>query len=307
MPKKRKKSEEKRKEEESKILLSDEAIKKITKPIPLVTLLEYAKENGFTPGSFRSKLQLIKNTFRNEFTEKQFLKLWLMNEEATIMKNRRYTILKIQNIDEKMANASLIEEELNKFFNEKFKSKMGSFKVFELEEGKQFYILLEYKDDAKIVEEWLHNYKIIEPVSRIRLILSVEDSHGTVRIFRSRKKKHTQWALDLLKKALGTKVELEEIKIPPYKLRGIIEQSGVPVKRLTISTPVEISGTKGIYKITLEGEDVIRGIDEILSRHQVDLRKVGGWSSFETSEISLTIEGSAKTKDEDAEKIIEEL
>ena len=71
------------------------------------------------------------------------------------------------------------------------------------------------------------------------------------------------------------------------------------VTRIVLFSSTEVSGTKGVGRIALEGDDVMRGVEELRARQEIDLTKLGVLFEVETKSLRANVEGIVWAKDEE--------
>jgi len=76
------------------------------------------------------------------------------------------------------------------------------------------------------------------------------------------------------------------------------------VERASFACDSQLSGVKGIQKITIEGDNVFDGIKGLKARQEIDFRRVGPLIEAETSKVYASTEGKVILKDKKAKNRI---
>lgn len=102
-----------------------------------------------------------------------------------------------------------------------------------------------------------------------------------------------EWVLDLLSVALGA--ELSAVTFPPFLLREIAERS--TVKRAVLFLDGQITGAPGLSKVTVEGDNVVKGAEKLKSRQELNFWSAGPLLEVETDEFTFSTDGRVKVKE----------
>lgn len=255
---------------------------------------------GINWGGDLEKDEIIKVLDGKEVGLPKFLELLLLYDMNTTFK---YNMWRVYNYSKPITNIDVksFENVLNQ--NLKSNETKSSFKVFEISKGKEYYIIHYYEEKPLLVEQWDFNYSVITPVSHVRCILNSEKQ--TLLIGGDSNKKVDE-TIKILQKALSTK--FSPIRIPPYVLQEIMENE--TVERAAFAGDSQLSGVKGIRKVTLEGDNILKAIEGLKARQAIDFRKVGPLIEAETTKVYISTEGKIiikdqKTKDKILNKIKE--
>lgn len=170
--------------------------------------------------------------------------------------------------------------------------------VFKLDTAHQFHIVLEFIDEPFLVEtERAFSYQLIKPIARLSGILDrdektiyIETSDGK----NSVNAENFKVFENILQKALKT--SFERVRVRPFELKEIADKSSKDLKKVVFVCPREISGIEGVDRITVEGDDVVAGLKDIASRHEVNIEKVGAWAEISgmNDDFLLSLDGRIK-------------
>ena len=83
--------------------------------------------------------------------------------------------------------------------------------------------------------------------------------------------------------------DIKEIRINAMRIRGLARKI-TPIK-LTLLVNNQTAGVDGLEEITLTGRNVIRGIQTLKDRQEVDLKadSIGPWIDIETTSLQFTM------------------
>jgi hypothetical protein len=83
--------------------------------------------------------------------------------------------------------------------------------------------------------------------------------------------------------------DLKKIPVTARMIRKVTHT--LEAKRLQFEISTQTSGVKGLHSITLQGENVLTGIDSVKSRHELEFffDELGPWTSVGTQFFALTI------------------
>lgn len=86
-----------------------------------------------------------------------------------------------------------------------------------------------------------------------------------------------------------TDEEAKEIRINAMRIRGLARK--ITPTSLTLLVNNQTAGVDGLEKITLSGQNVIRGIQTLKDRQEVDLKadSIGPWIDIETTSLRFTM------------------
>jgi hypothetical protein len=92
--------------------------------------------------------------------------------------------------------------------------------------------------------------------------------------------------------------DLSEIKINAMRIRKLAKNGiEMPIK-LTMLVNYQTAGVEGLETVTLTGENIIRGIQTLKDRQEVDLKAeaIGPWIEIETNSLKLEMSKGVKIK-----------
>ena len=83
--------------------------------------------------------------------------------------------------------------------------------------------------------------------------------------------------------------DIKEIRINAMRIRGLARKI-IPTK-LTLLVNNQTAGVDGLEQITLSGQNIIRGIQTLKDRQEVDLKadSIGPWIDIETNSLRFTM------------------
>ncbi len=279
-----------------KVKLSKDVLQILFKPMSNKVVQNLVKGWGFGPVGNLKKEEIVNVLDGKELILPKFLDLLLLNDMNTVFKVNMWDLYNYSN-----SITDIDVNDLENVLNQTLKSDKASFRVFELSKGKEYYVVYSFEEEPLLVEQWDFDYKVINQVSRIRGIINLDKQ--TLLIGGDSNKKVEEFK-KTLQKALSTK--FSPITIPPYVLQEFTENE--TVEKAAFACDSQISGVKGIQKITLEGKDIIGAIKGLQARQEIDFRRVGPLIEAETPKIYLSTEGKIimkdqKTKDKILKKI----
>ena len=77
-----------------------------------------------------------------------------------------------------------------------------------------------------------------------------------------------------------------------------------PIQKLVVSCPREMGGFSGEDRITVEGPNVVEGMEDLRARQEIlfnfaGLSKLGAWSFVRSKNAKIDVQGKIKFGDED--------
>ncbi|MHC1591091.1 MAG: hypothetical protein ACXQS8_03325, partial [Candidatus Helarchaeales archaeon] len=271
------------------------------RPISMGALKELIKGWGYQiDNNVSSKLNLFTNSVGLTLTKEQFHQLWLLREKVTVIRNRYWKIFKFDS--EKLANLGI--DELKARLLDSLKDGFGNEDEFRLSvdllNDDEFYVVLHSRGAPRMIEEFDEGMKIIHPVQKIRLIL---EKNGYARLNGGAPVQYEKF-LSAIEKALGA--NLRPLQIFSYVLRDFVHNTS-PIRRISLVCPREMGGFSGVERITVEGPDVVRGMDDLRSRQEVlfnfdGLSKLGAWTKVDAKMVKLDVKGNVQISDEKMKK-----
>jgi hypothetical protein len=300
LPRKRKKrrSTSKKKVTEGQLSIDTQILEKMIEGIELSDLLKLINSWGYKAQEnedITKNIDLFKTLNINAFSKSQLADLWALKA----LKNKIWKKFKIaDSLPSRLGKISLKKRCKTALKSEGLEKKYIPH-VFRLDNNRQFHIVLEFVDEPFVVEtENAFSYQLIKPIARLSGILDrdektiyIETSDGK----NSANAENFKVFENILQKALKT--SFERVRVRPYELKEIADKSSKSLKKVVFVCPREISGIDGVEKITVEGDDVVAGLKDIASRHEVNLEKVGAWAEISgmNDEFLLSLDGRIKT------------
>ncbi|NVM00705.1 MAG: hypothetical protein HWN67_00095 [Candidatus Helarchaeota archaeon] len=283
----------------TKMRLKDELIRDWVNAIDRQDLINLLKDWDFKiKKESNSKFELFKRTAGNKLTTEQFQKLWLLKEK-NCLKNRswvlyRYDSSKIENI----GDLSQLKEKLNQILKKNIKK--GFYLILDKFEGLGVYIVFDFEGSPRVIEELGLKFHIHHSIQRIRCLLG---NNGYIQIS-GISKIRINLCLNVLEDLLETKIE--EILIYSYVIREFLQHMR-PIEKLVVSCPREMSGFSGVERITVEGPNVVEGMEDLRSRQEIlfnfeGLSKLGAWSTVKSKNAKIDVQGKIKLGDEDTKR-----
>jgi len=292
--KKKKKKTTQKTVTEAKISLNAQILEKLIEGVQLGDLQQLIESWGYniqeTEG-IKQNIDLLKALNINAFSKSQFADLWALKA----LKGKTWKKYKVVDPLPSRLGLTTLKKGLKTALNSEDLDKKYTPQVFKINPN-LFHIVLEFINKPFLVENGsAFSYKLIEPITRISSILDrneemvyIETGDGK-NLVDSRNFKILE---NVLKKTLRT--SFERAKVRPFELKEIADKSSKSWKKVVFVTPREISGIEGVDRITVEGKDVVFGLKDIASRHEVNLEKVGAWSIIENDEFLLSLDGRVK-------------
>ena len=292
--KKRRKTQKKVTEE--KISIAPQILEKLLEGVQLSNLLQLAKSWGYEiqeSDELKQNIDLFSILNINAFTRNQLADLWALRT----LKNKIWKKFTIADPIPPRLGITKLNQGLKTALKSEDLEKKYTPYVFKLDTH-LFHIVLEFVDEPFLVEiENAFSYQLIKPISRHSSILDkakkmiyIEASDGT----NSLKAKNFESFATILQKVLKT--SLKRVRVRPYELKEIADNSKENLKKVVFVCPREISGIEGVDRITVEGDDVVAGLKDIASRHEVNIEKVGAWAEISSAndEFLLSLDGKIK-------------
>ncbi|MHA1143370.1 MAG: hypothetical protein ACTSRW_01405 [Candidatus Helarchaeota archaeon] len=283
-------------EDTDKIELDDFILKDFLRPLTVQSVEDLLKHWGYqVNNSKKSKLNLFKDAIGASLTKEQFHDLWLLREKITVIKNRNWKVLKFDPKKFKeLSNEDLKSQLQKEIANRIIEKDRFSLLIQVLDEG-ELYVIVDLEGNPRIVEEFDHDFKIIYPIQRIRLIL---EKNGIARLNGGSPQLHSQY-IEVLENVLETTFTPQQIF--SYVLRDFVYKTS-PIKKISLVCPREMGGFSGVERITVEGPDVVRGMDDLRSRQEIlfnfdGLSKLGAWVKVHSQSAKLDVNGNIQVSD----------
>ncbi|MFX1449932.1 MAG: hypothetical protein ACFFCM_03750 [Promethearchaeota archaeon] len=280
----------------TKVSLESELIKDWVKIIDRQDLVDLLKDWGYKINEESiSKFEIFENTVGNKLTDDQFQKLWLLKEKNGL-KNRnwvlyRYDSSKIEPIKDLEQLKENLSQNLNKEIKTDFHLILDNF------EGLGIYIVFDFEGSPKIIEELGLKFHVHTSIQRIRCLLG---NNGYIQIS-GVSKMRINLCLRILEEVF--QIKIEDVPIFSYVIRDFIQQMK-PIEKLVVSCPREMGGFSGVERITVEGPNVVEGMEDLRSRQEIlfnfeGLSKLGAWSTVKSKNAKIDVQGKIKLGDEE--------
>ncbi len=284
------------------IELDNSVLKSILAPInftSLKNLLETwnyeVKDDGYD-----SKISLFISVVGNKIERGKYQDLFLLREMSSVIQTKSWKIYKSQ--PEKIENVDIdqlqdaIATNLKEINHEKFN--VNVFNIKEL----GIYIVIDLPSTPRVVEELNFNFRVYQPIERLRFLFNKE---GFIQISVVSDVKR-QVFIDLLENVLDVKIT--PVQIYSYVIRDFIYKM-TPIQKLTVVCPREMGGFSGVEKITVEGPDVVNGMEDLRSRQEIlfnfqGLSKLGAWTTVKSDKAKMNVFGDLSIKDENIKEKI---
>jgi hypothetical protein len=292
--KKKKKKTTQKTVTEEKISVNPQILEKLFEGVQLGDLQQLVESWGYNiqkNEEIKQNIDLLNSLNIKAFSRSQFADLWALKA----LKGKIWKKYKLADPLPPRLGIATLKKRLKTALNSEDIDKKYISHIFKLNPD-LFHIVLEFIDKPFLVENGkAFSYQLIKPITRISSIL--DRNENMVYIETSDEKnlvdlKNFEFLENALKKTLKT--SFERARVRPFELKEIADKSSKRLKKVVFVTPREISGIEGVDRITVEGEDVVFGLKDIASRHEVNLEKVGAWSMIENDELLLSLDGRVK-------------
>ncbi|MHA1385049.1 MAG: hypothetical protein ACTSR3_14975 [Candidatus Helarchaeota archaeon] len=284
----------------STIKLSDELIRNWVNSVSRQDIKELIKKWGFKiENEHLSKFEIFKKAIGNKLSNEQFQKFWLLKEKNAI-KNRnwalyRYDSSKIKDLQDldKFKN-SLIE-----VLKEELKIKVEFAILLDRFDDLGVYLVFDFKGSPKIIEDFGFKFHLFHSIRRVRCLLGSNDYIQISGVSKNIEK----LCLKALEKVLDLKIQV--VPIYSYAVRDFIQQMK-PIQKLVVVCPREMGGFSGVERITVEGPNVVEGMEDLRSRQEIlfnfeGLSKLGAWTVVKSKSAKIDVHGKIKLGDKDTE------
>ena len=273
--------------------VSKDALLSLVEGIDTNSIVRLLRKWGFRTKSGsrkESSVKLIQKYVGKSISNEQLEDLWLLREQHVTFRELGWRLFKL---DKKMRKVSpkMLEERLNTILKKKRLTRSLQCKVYNLGNGNLQYVSFVFKERDGVFESWKNRFQIYKPIWRVRCILDYD--RNVLRI--NAEEDNLENILNILGKAIRSKPK--SIKLPPYILKELTEEGHVT--RIVLFSSTEVSGTKGVGRIALDGDDVMRGVEELRARQEIDLSKLGVLFEVETKSLRANVEGIIWAKDEE--------
>jgi len=292
--KKKKKKTTQKTVTEEKISVNPQILEKLFEGVQLGDLQQLVESWGYNiqkNEEIKQNIDLLNSLNIKAFSRSQFADLWALKA----LKGKIWKKYKLADPLPPRLGIATLKKGLKTALKSEDIGKKYISHIFKLNPD-LFHIVLEFIDKPFLVENGkAFSYQLIKPITRISSIL--DRTENMVYIETSDEKnlvdlKNFEILENTLKKTLKT--SFERARVRPFELKEIADKSSKRLKKVVFVTPREISGIEGVDRITIEGKDVVFGLKDIASRHEVNLEKVGAWSMIENDELLLSLDGRVK-------------
>ncbi|MFX0068015.1 MAG: hypothetical protein ACFFA1_06200 [Promethearchaeota archaeon] len=273
--------------------ISKHALSSLVEGIDHALIIRLLRKWGFGAKSGsrkKSNVKLIQSYVGKSISNEQLEDLWILREQHITFKKLGWRLFKLDNKIRK-ASPKTLEGRLNTILRKEGLIKSVQCRAYNLGKRNLQYVSFAFGERDGVFESWKSEFQIYRPIWKIRCILDYD--HNVLRI--NAKEDDFEAILNILGKALRS--HPKSIKLPPYILKELTEQDRVT--RIVLFSSTEVSGTKGVGRIALEGDDVMRGVEELRARQEIDLSKLGVLFEVETKSIRANVEGIIWAKDEE--------
>ena len=282
---------------QDQVELNAEILKDFLMPLSFEAIVTLLRKWGYDVNSQnKSKVKLFQETVGNTLSGEKFHDLWLLREMNTVVKNRNWKILRFSS--KKIQSISIVDlkAQLEAAIESNIVQK-GKFKITIDEIDKnEYYIVADFQGKPKIIEELGEGLKVIHPVRRIRMIL--DTATGVARLNGGSPQGFSKY-IKVLEKVLDS--ELTSQPIYSYVLRDFVQKVR-PIRRISLVCPREMGGFSGVERITVEGPDVVAGMDDLRSRQEIlfnfdGLSKLGAWTTVHSRLAKIDVKGNVQISD----------
>ncbi len=278
---------------------TSEILREFLNPIGIEDILDLLKQWGLETGETDlSKLDLFLKMVGTKLSQNQFENLWLLREKIVILRSRSWIVFRIKDKGLNISDSQDLQKKCINYLKKRHLEFNNQIKAFELND--EIYLTLIYHGPFRLYEEDSFQFKVIQPIQRIRCLIDLKD--GIIRI-NGRSVSKIQLILIMLEEIFDTK--LKKVAIPAYKISDFVKAES-PIKKLTVTCPRTVGGFSGIEKIVIEGPNVVEGLYNLQSRQEIPfsyqgLQKVGPWTEAKSAKARITNRGDIQIKDENQE------
>ncbi len=294
LPRAKKKKKKTTRKKVAEISVNAKVLEKLIEGVQLGDLQQLVESWGYNikeNEKIKQNIDLLNALNINAFSRSQFADLWALKS----LKGKVWKKYKVIDPLPARLGITTLKKGLKTALKSEDADKKYTPQVFKISRD-LFHIVLEFIDKPFLVENGsAFSYQLIEPIKRISSILDrneeivyIETNDGKNLV----DSRNFEILENVLKKTLKT--SFERVKVRPFELKEIADKSSKSWKKVVFVTPREISGIEGVDRITVEGKDVVFGLKDIASRHEVNLEKVGAWSIIENDELLLSLDGRVK-------------
>ena len=253
------------------------------------------KDNGID-----SKVALFISVVGTKIEHEKFQELFLLRELSSAVQTKNWKIFKAepQNIDTEHLDqlADAITTELKALNHENVN--VNVFHVKEL----GVYIIIDLPTTPRVVEQLNFNFQVYQPIERLRFLFN-NDGYLQISVVSDVKR---QQFIKMFENVLDVKIS--PIQIFSYVIRDFIYKM-TPIQKLTVVCPREMGGFSGVEKITVEGPDVVNGMEDLRSRQEIlfnfqGLSKLGAWTTVKSDKAKMNVYGDLSIKDKETKEKI---
>ncbi|MHA1378746.1 MAG: hypothetical protein ACTSRG_10225 [Candidatus Helarchaeota archaeon] len=280
------------------IRLKDELIKEWVNLISRDDLKIFLKKWGYKiEEEHLTKFEMFKKAIGNKLTNEQFQKFWLLKEKSGF-KNRNWALYrfdskKMEDIEDLNQLKKSITNEMDKIINSKLEYAI----YIEKFEDLGTYIIFDFKGSPRIIEDFGFKFKLFHNIQRIRCLVGIDNF---IQISGFSKGKIDQ-CLRVIEAVF--KIKTQSVPIYSYAVRDFIQQMK-PIQKLVVVCPREMGGFSGVERITVEGPNVVDGMEDLRSRQEIlfnfeGLSKLGAWTVVKSKNAKIDVHGKIRLGDKD--------
>ncbi len=282
----------------SNIILKDELVRDWVKLVPREELKELLADWGHNvKEEYFSKFEMFKKFVGNKLPYEQFRRFWLLKEKGSF-KNRHWTLYRFDSSKMKdFKDLSSLKNKIKTVLNEELKPKIEFQLILEEFKDLGIYLVFDFKGFPRIIEEFGFKFHLHHSIQRIRCLLGENNYIQVSGLSRSK----VNLCIKVLEKVLNLKIE--GVPIYSYVVRDFIQQMK-PIQKLVVVCPREMGGFSGVERITVEGPNVVDGMEDLRSRQEIlfnfeGLSKLGAWSIVKTEKAKIDVQGRIRLGDEE--------
>jgi len=284
------------------IELDNSALKSILAPINIISLKNLLESWNFevNDDDLDSKVALFISVVGNKLELGKYQELFLLREMSSVLKTRNWKIYKSEppsietdHIDQ-LEDALMVELKQLNYEN----VNVNVFNIKEL----GVYIIIDLPTAPRVVEELNFNFQVYQPIERLRFLFNTDGYVQISVVSEVKRQKFVKILEDILD------VKIAPVQVYSYVIRDFIYKM-TPIRKLTVVCPREMGGFSGVEKITVEGPDVVNGMEDLRSRQEIlfnfqGLSKLGAWTTVKSDKAKMNVYGDISIKDKDTKEKI---
>ena len=188
----------------------------------------------------------------------------------------------------------ILEKRLNRILS-RVKEETCYFRVLRVEKG-LLYVFYRYRRDDGLVKGWV-GIRAEQFTDHVKCLVK---SNGLLLVEEAGR---AEMVVKMISDALG--VSIEPLMIPPFILRELAEEG--KVKRAVVLLDGQITGVKGLSRVVLEGDDILKGVEKLRSRQELNFWAAGPLLEIETDEFNVSSEGRISLRKADGTAAMKQL